>query len=80
MKEFSEVASPNVKQFKLPPANLDSYTPVYEKERVREEIIICRIVPAIVAVHPELLDMTPTLRHNNEIGMVYKKINDYLDN
>lgn len=80
MKSFDEVKNPKVKQVRPAPANLDDFKYKYNEEVKRKEIVICRIVPALVARYPDLLDMVPRLRRNEEIGLVYKKVNEFLDN
>ncbi len=74
LKAFSAVASPNTEQVKPKPGNLDDLVYKYEEEKIREEPVISRIVPFLVAKYPEMLDASPVLRRPEDLAQVYKNI------
>lgn len=72
MKDFTAINNPKTKR-PYAAGNTD-----YHKDRVehkeKEEVVICRIVPFIVAEYPEFLDSPCVLRKDWEIAQVYKNI------
>ena len=74
LKAFNEVESPNTEPVKPKPVNLDHLAYKYEEEKIREEVVISRIVPFLVAKYPEMLDASPVLRRPEDLAQVYKNI------